>query len=202
MGNEPIPRILQRGTTFCLNATKWRIASIYWTLPVCQGSQCFMHSVPGCSCILCDTTIVIPILQLAKPHLRDRADNLLKVSQLADGRAGPSWPRASTVTETSCRVLHVTARGGLLRWVSGSLTSSLSSSKTGRVAQAKLAAISEATSWVAWTGSWLMETCVWNNHIIIKCQYIPTSMQSLKTVMDRSFWERTCWLGTALSFRK
>lgn len=24
-------------------------------------------------------------------------------------------------------------------------------------------------------------------------------MLSLKTVMDKRFWERTCWLGTALS---
>lgn len=60
--------------------------------------------------------------------------------------------------------------------------------------------IPEATSWVPWVGSWGMETRGWNILIIIKCQYSPPPMLSLKTGMDNAEepvgWEQCCPLET------
>lgn len=116
-GEWATPRILQRGNTFYLNATEWRTASIYWTLPLCQGSQCFMHSVPGRSCILCDSYYCSSHFTAGKPPW-ETADNLLKVSQLADGRAGPSWPRAKALLLRIMLCVTCHCSGYSLRWVS------------------------------------------------------------------------------------
>lgn len=60
-------------------------------LAVSQGSKCSTHiSSRLLRHPFMIATIVIPILQVGKSHLREGADNLLKVSQLAGGRAGPS----------------------------------------------------------------------------------------------------------------
>lgn len=110
--------VLQGGNTSYLNTAKWRIASIYWMLAVSQGSKCSTHiSSRLLRHPFMIATIVIPILQVGKSHLREGADNLLEVSQLAGGRAGPSWPRASTFTCNTmlCLTCHCSV-GGLVRW--------------------------------------------------------------------------------------
>lgn len=111
MGNEPIPRILQRGNTFCLNAhSNGEQPAALLNTGFMPGLLCALYSVPGCSCILCDS-------YYCSFQILEKETQFWETGQITCSRSH-SWQMADRSTDPEPALLlrhhavsHVTAQG-------------------------------------------------------------------------------------------